>query len=792
MDSIAVTKPNMAVLSQKRLLLSPFGALAQAFAQELLAQAEQRQGAYPYVPLELLREGEEEAHPQWPAPVLQVDLHLILQALREQKGTAEQIKSTQRIVERIIEREKQVKQRPARADHSSSERHEPPHQAFYQIVNQNIHLTMTRQVESGGEKGAASLHTAVPGQLGWQAAAFSRQLQTLAQQERPFGMRQAKERPHLGFLPLERQGERYLPTEVMTHLGAGVGRAEMEESGERSRLNRKLTRAAEQVLDQVLTRTEEPGRAVRQRYDQRQAPEAVRFPADGARNSHQREGAAPAPSGVSGDIRPSVDQGGYQEVPSGKKGRPSTPRPTEGRGEMGAQPHTSTVVGRGTKRKDIQTMAREIRTGPVASIETESQPGEELRPVQGVAQGAGAPPQLTYLAPEGAAPPAEESQPSVPQAQRRERGPQSKGSRFPAAGEEQASKRKEIQTTAREIRTGPAVSLSADTQPEAGTRPTQGMPQGVGVPSQLTYLAPEGAVSPEGESHPPVSQAQRQEREPGPKGSRFPAAGEEQASKRKEIQTTAREIRTGPAASMAADTQPEAGTRPTQGMPQGVGVPSQLTYLAPVGEKEFQGGLSHTHLSTQLGRAAYSGGIWAGWTHGQTAQVRGLHLGKVGLSNGQGSQKDTEQGEKRESRATAQRSGPGPVELTYSQAQKDALPSQSEAGRPQPAMESEYVRSLPDWAQKFLRESSGQSLAEREMVVAQKIASLPPQEEQVQWTAPNYRPPATIAYREKAEKTLPRSQPEPGISDAELQRTADRVYRMIEDRIRRERRRLGF
>ena len=318
------------------------------------------------------------------------------------------------------------------------------------------------------------------------------------------------------------------------------------------------------------------------------------------------------------------------------------------------------------------------------------------------------------------------------------------------------------------------------------------MPQGVGIPSQLTYLAPEGAVFPEGESHPPVSQAQRQEREPGPKGSQFPAAGEEKAPRQKEIQTTAREIRTGPAVSLLADTQPEAGTRPTQGMPQGVGVPSQLTYLAPVGEKEFQGGLSHTHLSAQLGRAAYSGGIWAGWTHGQTAQVRGLHLGKVGLSNGQGSQKDTEQGEKRESRATAQRSGPGPVKLTYSQAQKDALPSQSEAGRPQPAMESEYVRSLPDWAQKFLRESSGQSLAEREMVVAQKIASLPPQEEQVQWTAPNYRPPATIAYREKAEKTLPRSQPEPGISDAELQRTADRVYRMIEDRIRRERRRLGF
>ena len=32
----------------------------------------------------------------------------------------------------------------------------------------------------------------------------------------------------------------------------------------------------------------------------------------------------------------------------------------------------------------------------------------------------------------------------------------------------------------------------------------------------------------------------------------------------------------------------------------------------------------------------------------------------------------------------------------------------------------------------------------------------------------------------------------PKISEAELQRTADRVYRMIEDRIRRERRRLGL
>ena len=35
MDSIAVTKPDMGVLSRERLPLSPFGVLAQAFAEEV-------------------------------------------------------------------------------------------------------------------------------------------------------------------------------------------------------------------------------------------------------------------------------------------------------------------------------------------------------------------------------------------------------------------------------------------------------------------------------------------------------------------------------------------------------------------------------------------------------------------------------------------------------------------------------------------------------------------------------------------------------------------------------------
>ena len=82
------------------------------------------------------------------------------------------------------------------------------------------------------------------------------------------------------------------------------------------------------------------------------------------------------------------------------------------------------------------------------------------------------------------------------------------------------------------------------------------------------------------------------------------------------------------------------------------------------------------------------------------------------------------------------------------------------------------------------------------MGTARNIASLPSQGEgdAVQWTAPNYRPPAApMTYREKpGREERQAGQQAPRISEAELQRTADRVYRIIEDRIRRERRRLGL
>ena len=79
MESIAVTKPGMGVLSQERLLLSPFGALAQAFSQEILDRARKEEGRWSYVPLDLLEEGEESQTAPAVPPVIQVDLHLVLE-----------------------------------------------------------------------------------------------------------------------------------------------------------------------------------------------------------------------------------------------------------------------------------------------------------------------------------------------------------------------------------------------------------------------------------------------------------------------------------------------------------------------------------------------------------------------------------------------------------------------------------------------------------------------------------------------------------------------------------------
>lgn len=136
----------------------------------------------------------------------------------------------------------------------------------------------------------------------------------------------------------------------------------------------------------------------------------------------------------------------------------------------------------------------------------------------------------------------------------------------------------------------------------------------------------------------------------------------------------------------------------------------------------------------------------------------------------------------------AERLGGGP-ELTYRQtAEEPVRPA------PQEPVESEYVRKLPDWARRFLRSSAGQGGTVPSTPVKQPTPAGAPQGgEQIRWTAPAYAPPEPMELREKARparQETPAAPPQ--LSQAELERAADQVYRMIEDRIRRERRRMGL
>ena len=186
MESIAVTKPGMGVLSQERLLLSPFGALAQAFSQEILDRARKEEGRWSYVPLDLLEEGEESRAAPAVPPVIQVDLHLVLEALRREKGESEQRRATERIVERILQI-REVRDRPAAQSPARPRLEERTPASPMGVLRQNISQTLVQEnrfgpfllAEAAAKGREASKIPSAPGTLGRQAEALAQVLQDL-------------------------------------------------------------------------------------------------------------------------------------------------------------------------------------------------------------------------------------------------------------------------------------------------------------------------------------------------------------------------------------------------------------------------------------------------------------------------------------------------------------------------------------------------------------------------------------------------------------------------------------
>ena len=103
---------------------------------------------------------------------------------------------------------------------------------------------------------------------------------------------------------------------------------------------------------------------------------------------------------------------------------------------------------------------------------------------------------------------------------------------------------------------------------------------------------------------------------------------------------------------------------------------------------------------------------------------------------------------------------------------------------------SEYFKTLPEWAQRFLQQNAepGSGAAAHQTAPA---GQQPPR--QIEWTAPNAVPAGTphIVFKEQAPKETAQPPQAPRLSDSELRRAADKVYHMIEERLRKELRRSG-
>ena len=487
MESIAVTKPGMGVLSQERLLLSPFGALAQAFSQEILDRARKEEGRWSYVPLDLLEEGEESQTAPAVPPVIQVDLRLVLEALRREKGESEQRRATERIVERILQI-REVRDRPAAQSPARPRLEERTPASSMGVLRQNISQTLVQEnrfgpfllAEAAAKGREASKIPSAPGTLGRQAEALAQVLQDLREGVGPAaaetGRMNAVEGEARTRLPRASSVSRIMPREELTH---------REEAGEDGAapsmapaLERTARQAAEQLQEQVRRRVEQTLERETRRISDR-AMERTRPEADVQAGAGKQ--AAPAAvegrqlDRTSGDVRRRREEKtSGRTAPAQGHGQPVEPEllwaeKTEETGAAGAR-HSAAAPGPSGRRQGQSPYGRGRQELPA---QPERQGGEFSAAAQNPAQGPETPRSGQSRLPAAAAASAKET--GAPAAH-----PQTGGTG--AAGlspENTAGVTAPISTTARDPRVGgpgleAALNLRRDSRPdrtgaEAGT-----------------------------------------------------------------------------------------------------------------------------------------------------------------------------------------------------------------------------------------------------------------------------------------------------------------------------------
>ena len=100
--------------------------------------------------------------------------------------------------------------------------------------------------------------------------------------------------------------------------------------------------------------------------------------------------------------------------------------------------------------------------------------------------------------------------------------------------------------------------------------------------------------------------------------------------------------------------------------------------------------------------------------------------------------------------------------------------------------------ALPEWAQRFLQQPPRADSQNTHRFSAAQQQTAGTQPGQIEWTAPGAMPKAApVIFRENRQLEMQRPAAPARLSDSELRRAADKVYRMIEERLRRELRRSG-
>ena len=489
MESIAVTKPGMGVLSQERLLLSPFGALAQAFSQEILDRARKEEGRWSYVPLDLLEEGEESQTAPAVPPVIQVDLHLVLEALRREKGESEQRRATERIVERILQI-REVRDRPAAQSPARPRLEERTPASPMGVLRQNISQTLVQEnrfgpfllAEAAAKGREASKIPSAPGTLGRQAEALAQVLQDLREGVGPAaaetGRMNAVEGEARTRLPRVSSVSRIMPREELTHREEAGEDGAAPSMAQAPALERTARQAAEQLQEQVRRRVEQTlereTRRIPDRAMERTLPEA---------DVQAGAGKQDAPAAVegrqqgrtSGGVRrPREEKTSGRTAPAQGHGQPVEPEllwaeKTEETGGAGAR-HSAAAPGPSGRRQGQSPSGRGKQEPPA---QPERQRGEFSAAAENPAQGPETPRSGQSRLPAEAAASAKET--GAPAAQ-----PQTGGTG--AAGlspETAAGVTAPISTTARDPRVGgpgleAALNMRRDSRPdrtgaEAGT-----------------------------------------------------------------------------------------------------------------------------------------------------------------------------------------------------------------------------------------------------------------------------------------------------------------------------------